>query len=178
MRDKLVNWIQTVDDAIIKYINSKKRRNLKPLMDFLSHPPYWRPAILMAIIISLVVWGKPAGLKLLYLALVITLSDQTCNLLKALVKRVRPDGLRNTEGSIWRKLGYYSFPSSHAANTFAAATLLSGWYPLFTLRLSVYCLAGLISFSRLYHNNHYPSDVLAGGIIGIGYGVLFLNLLF
>lgn len=61
--------------------------------------------------------------------------------------------------------GESSFPSGHAASSFAAAT------SLFLYRkkagLPAYLLAGAIAFSRLYIGVHYPTDVLAGMVIGI-----------
>jgi len=59
----------------------------------------------------------------------------------------------------------YSFPSGHAFSSFAAATVI--W--LYKKRWGIYAvtLAALISFSRLYLYVHYPTDVLAGIILGI-----------
>jgi undecaprenyl-diphosphatase len=58
-----------------------------------------------------------------------------------------------------------SFPSNHAANIFAAATMLSGaieWMkPLF------YLFALAVAYSRVYVGVHFPSDVLAGAALGI-----------
>ena len=170
----VVKWIQKIDEAILAILNRKSERKiLQPLMSFLSHPPHWRELALIILLAVLLFGSAQARWRTGYLLLTVVLSDQTCNLLKALVKRVRPDGLRNINGSFWRRLGYYSFPSSHAANTFAAAYLFSQWWP--TLTVPAYLAAALISFSRIYRNNHYPSDVLAGGLIGLGYACLVLK---
>lgn len=61
-----------------------------------------------------------------------------------------------------------SFPSGHAAVSFAAATALSDYNP--SLALPAYGLAALITYSRLYNGHHYPTDVLAGALVGIGVG--------
>ena len=58
-----------------------------------------------------------------------------------------------------------SFPSGHAATSFAAATVLTyawpRWWPAFLL------LALGIGFSRVYVGVHYPLDVVGGAVLGI-----------
>jgi undecaprenyl-diphosphatase len=168
--------IQDIDTAIAHFLkNTTWLSNLRPIMKFFSHPPYWRQILTISILTILIFTSNRGRWRIFYLLILILISDQTCNIIKALVKRVRPDGLRNTKGSIWQKIGYYSFPSSHAANTFAAATLLLWWWPF--LAIPLYILATLISFSRIYLNNHYFSDVLVGGCIGLIYGFLIIRFL-
>ena len=69
-----------------------------------------------------------------------------------------------------KKLRDYSFPSGHAAASFAAASALAfsycrHWRPAVVL-------AVLISLSRLYLYVHYPSDVLCGALLGILCGLI------
>lgn len=57
-----------------------------------------------------------------------------------------------------------SFPSSHAATSFAAARLFSSIEP--RARLPLYAAAAAVTGSRLHFLVHYPSDLLAGAALG------------
>ena len=57
-----------------------------------------------------------------------------------------------------------SFPSGHATTAFALATLLSLWYPNWTA--AWLGLATLVGWSRIALGSHFPSDVVAGGLLG------------
>jgi membrane-associated phospholipid phosphatase len=61
---------------------------------------------------------------------------------------------------------YASFPSGHATTAFAAALLLSLWYPRGTG--AFFGLAVLVGLSRVVLGSHFPSDVLAGALLGCG----------
>jgi undecaprenyl-diphosphatase len=64
----------------------------------------------------------------------------------------------------------FSFPSGHAAFFFALATTTA----VFDRRLGILLLIGaaLVSLARVAAGIHYPSDVLAGALIGFLFGYL------
>lgn len=88
-------------------------------------------------------------------------------LLKNLVARVRPYIAVEGLVPIVPRPSEFSFPSGHAGSSFASGSVLYRRLPK-KCGIPILILAILISFSRLYVGVHYPTDVLAGMLTGIG----------
>jgi undecaprenyl-diphosphatase len=106
------------------------------------------------------------------MAIALALGLIFCNLLlKPLINRPRPFKVQADMGVIINLLikepGPHSFPSGHTIASFEAATALA----LHNKKLGIpaLILAGLIAFSRLYLYVHYPTDVIASVILGVGF---------
>lgn len=87
--------------------------------------------------------------------------------LKQTVKRARPyetypdiDQAIATSG--------YSFPSGHTSLAFATATAWSMAYPKWYVVAPSFAWATAVGYSRMHLGVHYPTDVLAGAIVGSG----------
>ena len=91
-------------------------------------------------------------------------------LLKHLVERTRPCVAFPIQNMLLPVPHTFSFPSGHTMSSFTAATIL--WQRDRKTGAAALLLAGLIGFSRLFLYVHYPSDVLAGLILGVGCGLL------
>lgn len=63
-----------------------------------------------------------------------------------------------------------SFPSSHMAGTVAIVWVLAKYYRKFIIPGIIFIL--LMAFSRMHNGMHYPTDILAGTIVGIIAGML------
>lgn len=85
--------------------------------------------------------------------------------LKWSVSRERPF-VNNPDIYKKTKAGSYSFPSGHTSNAFAVATSLTLAYPKWYVAVPAYAWAGAVGYSRMHLGVHYPSDVLAGAVIG------------
>jgi undecaprenyl-diphosphatase len=92
-------------------------------------------------------------------------------ILKNFFSRNRPPPSLGTI-NIGGPLADYSFPSGHATFAWALAIVLANKEP--RAKWLFYLLAFLISLSRIYLGKHYPSDVIAGSLVGLGIGYMSL----
>jgi undecaprenyl-diphosphatase len=96
-------------------------------------------------------------------------------IIKNLVARQRPCWIDPSVPLLLTSPTDYSFPSGHSMNGFAGAvTLLANDK---RMGIPAVILAAVIAFSRLYNFVHFPTDVLAGIVIGTAVAIL-VNLLF
>jgi undecaprenyl-diphosphatase len=85
--------------------------------------------------------------------------------LKPLIARPRPYSYFPEMTLLIAPLSDFSFPSGHTFASFASATALYLHHK--RLGIAAYILAAVIAFTRLYLYVHFPSDVLAGLLLGI-----------
>ena len=149
---------------------------LDQIMLVLSAHLTWLVVAVVAIAFAVVRRSRRGLVVCLLVAIAIALSDLFAfQVLKPYFARLRPchmlaDLVRLVQSGCG---GDFGFPSNHAANAMAAATVLvlagRRSYPW---TWSLLLLAGLIGLSRIYLGAHYPGDVLAGFLLGaaIGWG--------
>ena len=107
----------------------------------------------------------------LWLTGAVLLTSSLVNVIKELVGRVRPCNALGWCSAIevaWP--GGYSFPSGHAAGSFAFAGFVAVRVPRWTLVAGIY--AAIVAWSRCVLGVHYPSDVLTGAVLGTMIGVV------
>ena len=144
----------------------------------------WSSALLVLSLLWILVHKnrRHALLVLAMVALAVLLADQVSSgLIKHLVERLRPTHDPSLENAVHIVNGYrggmYGFVSSHAANFFAIATLVSF---IMRHRLVVMALYGwglAQCYSRMYLGVHYPGDILGGIIVGVLAGWLVWRLM-
>ncbi|MBO7404991.1 MAG: phosphatase PAP2 family protein [Clostridia bacterium] len=119
--------------------------------------------IVLAIVLILIPKTRRVGM---HMGLALLFGLLVCNLgLKPLVHRIRPYDLDPTLTLIVAPPSDLSFPSGHAAAAFETAVTVFMHDRRWGTGMLV--LASIIAFSRLYLTVHYPTDVLAGILIGI-----------
>ena len=94
--------------------------------------------------------------------------------LKDLVARARPCQIDQTVELLISRPSSYSFPSTHSAWAFAAATAVFLNNKKFGV--IVFIAAVIIGFSRLYLFVHFPTDVLFGAVLGILTGFIAVKI--
>lgn len=94
--------------------------------------------------------------------------------LKPLIGRIRPYDLNPGVSLLIDKLHDFSFPSGHTLSSFEGATVLLIRDKRFGIPAMI--LAAIIALSRLYLYVHYPTDVLAGAVLGITFGILAVSI--
>lgn len=119
--------------------------------------------IIIAAVLLLNKKYKKTGILLLVALLLSTALAE--GIFKHLVNRPRPFYSMPNVKLLINKPFTSSFPSGHSASSFASAGILSKYINKY--KSFFYALASLIAFSRLYLFVHYPSDVIAGILLGI-----------
>ncbi len=116
--------------------------------------------------------GTKGKLAVAGVLLLIVVTDQTgYRLLKEFFARPRPCTVLTDALIPIGCSGTFSFPSNHALNNFAAAMFFYRLFP--KLKWILFITATLIAISRVYLGLHYPSDVIGGAVIGLGFGYVF-----
>ncbi|MCC6348051.1 MAG: phosphatase PAP2 family protein [Candidatus Eisenbacteria bacterium] len=160
----LVTWpLQSLDDAVARTVQGSRAPALEPVARAISDRS--RPALALAAVTGLLVGGaaRVATVEGLVVLLPVNLAVEG---LKRATFRARPDGEHRRSNA--------AFPSSHAANAFAVATVLARRWKRATL--PAFALASLVGWSRLYLNRHWLSDVAVGAALGVGLAMLVLAL--
>ncbi len=140
------------------------------VMPFLTDFSNFEIPLAIVWVLLLVFGGRRGRVTALAVAITLLLTDQvSSHVVKPLAQRERPCvaleevrllvGFKNT----------LSFTSSHAANIFGAATVLSLAYGRLTAGFLI--IAAAVAYSRVYVGVHYPFDVIAGAVLGAGTGL-------
>lgn len=169
-----------LDVQLLVFLNSLGSTTYDGLWLFITKQSNWTPFFLVLLYLVY----KKIGIKstlylLLFVTLLLVVTDQTTNLFKVTFQRLRP--CNNPEiNSIIRLVkpsNSFSFFSGHAANSMATMTflfvLLKKYYR-YTFILFLFPL--IFAYSRIYLGLHYPLDILTGYFFGGTFGFVTYKL--
>lgn len=176
----MIDQLYFIDASLFHFINQSLATSVGdvvwPLItDYDKHWPI--RVVLIGIWLWLLVKGGARGrTAALILIPLLAISDQiSSSLIKPFIGRIRPCHVFPLD-EIHLIVGCsgFSFPSSHAVNNFAVATMFSLYFP--KIRAALYTFASLVAISRVFVGVHYPSDALGGAVIGTCIAIVLVML--
>lgn len=184
-----------IDIYLFKFINQGLANQVTDfIMPIVTNGRYWLPVYFLMFFYLIFIYqrvnsenknlknyfysfntNKKGLIIALLLAIGVVLSDQiSATFIKEWVGRLRPCKTMDVHLLVNCGAGK-SFPSSHAANNFLAATILSNYFKKWVYLF--FFLASLIALSRVFVGVHYPVDITVGAFLGwiIGYLIVKLS---
>ena len=160
---------QNLDIDVLRNINHNRNKSLDPALkgitNSLAPVSIGTPIIMYSV--GLIMKDSTVKKKAIFIGEAFLASGFITFALKETVNRERPFVTYPDIEQATTATGP-SFPSGHASLAFATATSLSMAYPKWYIIAPSFAWASAVSYSRMVLGVHYPSDVLAGAIIGSG----------
>ncbi len=123
-------------------------------------------------------FGKNGWFLGLAMILVAATGDLFGNFLKSLFAQPRPclefwDVIRMPRAESTRCMSSETgMPSNHSLNFFATFTFLAFFVRRHTFTIAAIVLCSLVAISRVYLGEHFPTQIAAGALIGLAYGLV------
>jgi len=168
-----------LDKKILVFLNGFHSDALDPIMFLLSNTLFWLPLYLFLIYATQKKYQKAAWIILIGAIITLILADQiTASIMKPYFARLRPSHdpslkgqlhlVKDFNGSLYYG-GLYGFASSHAANTFGTALFFFFFLKsVYRWAALLFLWAALMTYTRIYLGVHFPGDIIAGAVVGLG----------
>ena len=161
----MISLLQNIDNSILLFIKNNMHGNImdKAMVIITSLGNGGAIWIIIAALLMINKKYRKIGFMALCALILSTILGE--GILKHVVQRIRPSADIPVINMLITKPLSYSFPSGHTASSFAVAGVMAKYFKKYAA--GFLGLASLIAFSRLYLYVHYPTDVLAGIILGL-----------
>jgi len=159
-----------VDNPVRTYMLDNQtdgKDNAADLFRAVGEPEVW--ALVPAVMIGTGFVFKKPGLQRSGLRAVTSavMAGGVAAVFKEIIGRVRPNVAGSEPLEFKPFSGNVSMPSGHTAAAFGfSASLAEDVHPLWA-KIGLYALATGTAWSRVYNNEHWTSDVVAGAVVGI-----------
>ncbi len=163
----MLEMLQKIDASLFYFFNvSLANPFFDLIMPILTEKSTWFPVWIIVAVCLLSKGGKTGRWALLLAILAVAISDYvSASVLKPMIGRIRPCNVEPVIHLIGKKKSSFSFPSAHAANFFAIATVFSYFYDKY--QSIFWFFAVVVAFSRIAIGVHYPFDVAGGAFLGL-----------
>ena len=176
MFEKLIQ----LDKELLVFLNGLGSPTYDGLWLIITKQINWLPFFLLILyLLFKKIPIKQLLFTLLFVAILILVCDQTTNLFKNTIQRLRPCNDLEISSIIRsvRKSDTFSYFSGHAANSMATMTFLFFIMRKFYKHAYLLFLFPLIfAYSRIYLGLHFPLDILSGYLCGAVFGIVFYKL--
>jgi len=165
----LTSFYQNTDIELLRKINLHRNQNLDNTFRFVTNTRGFISAGVIAGMTTYTLIKKDSSTfrKTLTVASSLIVTSAITFILKYSVNRNRPY-ITYPEIEKLSSGGSASFPSGHTSEAFSTATALSIEYPKWYVIAPAMTWASAVGYSRMHLGVHYPSDVIAGAVIGSG----------
>ncbi|HEX7844561.1 MAG TPA: phosphatase PAP2 family protein [Chitinophagaceae bacterium] len=160
---------QNIDADLMRAINTNRNKSLDGFFTFISNTecPVGIGAPVITLGAGFIAKDKQLQRKGWENLVSFTLASISSTQLKKWVNRGRP-ATKYDFVDPYKNVSKYSFPSGHTTLAFSTATTLSLNFKKWYVVVPAYLWAGAMGYSRVHLGVHYPSDVLAGAVLGTG----------
>lgn len=176
----MLEKIIAVDKELFIFLNGLGSETYDNLWLHITQQIYWTPLFLIVFyLLQKKIGWKNVLILLLFIVGLILVCDQTANLFKNTVQRLRPcndpeikDIIRIVKSS-----SSFSFFSGHATNSMASTVFVFLFFKkYYQYAILLFLFPLIFAYSRIYLGLHFPIDILTGYAFGATFGYLFYRL--
>lgn len=178
----MLEALKNTDASLFLYLNGMHCPACDAVMPYLTEFWMWIPLFAWWLWLLFKKYGKKVISVVLFLIVLIVVTDQGANVIKKSVKRYRPTHNLQIKDKVHvvndYRGGEYGFVSNHAANVWGVAIFV-----FLLLRpvkkvivFSFFAWALFICYTRIYLGVHYPLDLVGGALLGVVAGYLIAKM--